>query len=274
MSAVCVRQRTEDSIDWYVEISGSGPLCLLLHGTGASSHSWARLTPLLAAHYTVMSVDLPGHARTVTPAGTDLSLPGMAAALHRLLIREQRSPNLIVGHSAGAAIMIELCLTHQCPASQLVSINGALLPLSGIAGWVFSPLAKLSANASWLPRLFAYRANDPRQVRRLLESTGSVIDPVSLACYERLFQDPRHVAGVLSMMANWKLEHLAPRLSQLHQPLHLIATTGDKTIPLRDAYRVHSLISGSTLDVVEGYGHLVHEENPQRIAELIGEVSI
>ena len=32
---------------WHVQISGKGPLILLLHGTGSSTHSWAELTPIL-----------------------------------------------------------------------------------------------------------------------------------------------------------------------------------------------------------------------------------
>ena len=33
---------------WHVQIMGQGPVMLLIHGTGASTHSWRRLAPLLA----------------------------------------------------------------------------------------------------------------------------------------------------------------------------------------------------------------------------------
>jgi magnesium chelatase accessory protein len=263
------RQIPTNGLSWHVTETGSGPVCLLLHGTGASSHSWHALTPFLSDRYKVIAVDLPGHAETLTPKSADLSLPAMAKALNELLILENIQPHMIIGHSAGAAIMAELCLSHDCPAAHLVSINGALLPLQGIAGWVFSPMAKLSAAAGWLPKLFASRANDPRQVRRLLESTGSVIDASTLGVYQSLFQNPQHVAGVLRMMAHWKLEPLLPRLSKLMTPIQLIAATGDRTIPLRDAYRLNTLMTQSTLHIIENKGHLVHEEAADQVAKLI-----
>ena len=258
-----------DSLQWHVETSGQGPLCLLLHGTGASSHTWSALLQRLSEHFTLMCIDLPGHARSRTPADTDVSLPGMARAVGRLLDELQLSPSLMVGHSAGAAIMLELCLSRSCQASRLVSINGALLPMSGIAGWVFSPLARLSVKTDWLPRLFTHRAGDPRQVQRLLQSTGSTIDAESLDHYVRLFRDHRHVAGVIRMMSQWNLERLLPRLGHVQQQVQVIAATGDRTIPLRDAYRVHALLRHSTLDVIESYGHLLQEESPCTVAELI-----
>ena len=37
------------------------PVALLLHGTGASTHSWRGLTPLLRDRFTVVAPDLPAH---------------------------------------------------------------------------------------------------------------------------------------------------------------------------------------------------------------------
>jgi len=263
------RQVIDGNISWHIQQTGTGPVCLLLHGTGASTHSWDPLVACLAPHYTLISVDLPGHARTITPITADLSLSGITRSLNALLLQEHIIPDIIVGHSAGAAIMAELCLSHAWDPQKLVSVNGAILPLSGFAGWLFSPLAKLSASAGWLPRVFARRASDPRHVRRLLESTGSEIDAAGLAQYQNLFRDPQHVAGVLRMMSQWKLDSLVPRLTQLTMPVQLIAATGDRTIPLRDAYRLKSLIPNATLDIIENKGHLIHEEAPESVARLM-----
>ena len=39
---------------WHVQVMGTGPLVLLLHGAGASTHTWRSLAPLLAKHYTLV----------------------------------------------------------------------------------------------------------------------------------------------------------------------------------------------------------------------------
>ncbi len=40
---------------------GQGPVLLLLHGTGASSHTWRDIAPIIARDFTLMMPDLPGH---------------------------------------------------------------------------------------------------------------------------------------------------------------------------------------------------------------------
>ena len=44
---------------WHVQRMGSGPTLLLLHGTGASVHSWRGLMPMLARTHEVIAPDLP-----------------------------------------------------------------------------------------------------------------------------------------------------------------------------------------------------------------------
>src|SRR5206468_2126887 len=45
---------------WHVQRAGHGPVLLLLHGTGAATHTWRDLLPLLATDFTVVAPDLPG----------------------------------------------------------------------------------------------------------------------------------------------------------------------------------------------------------------------
>jgi len=165
--------------------------------------------------------------------------------------------------------MLELCLRHAISTPQLISINGAIMPLEGVAGYLFSPLAKVSANSRWMPRLFAYRARNPRNIKKLLDSTGSVVDPHSFEIYSQLFCDQTHVSGVLRFMANWQLETLLPRLCRVNQSVLLIAADGDRTIALRDSYRLLPHLKNARLSVIQGKGHLVHEEDPSNIAQQI-----
>jgi magnesium chelatase accessory protein len=72
---------------WHVQRMGGGPVALLVHGTGAATHSWRDFAPLLARKgFAVVAPDLPGHGFTGTPAAPEgLSLPGMADGLAALL---------------------------------------------------------------------------------------------------------------------------------------------------------------------------------------------
>ena len=62
---------------WHVQSLGdTGPVILLLHGTGAATHSWAGLAPLLATRFRVVAPDLPGHGFSGAAVGAGMSLPG------------------------------------------------------------------------------------------------------------------------------------------------------------------------------------------------------
>jgi magnesium chelatase accessory protein len=257
-------------LDWHVQVAGSGPALLMLHGTGASTHSWRGLLPHLCAHYTVVAPDLPGHGFTDLPADRDLSLSGMSAGIARLLLDLNLAPQLGIGHSAGAAILARMSLDHRVALAHIVSLNGAFVPLFGSAGLVMPALARVVAHVPFLPDVLAWRGEDRRAVERLLASTGSHIDEEGLALYQRLFASRQHVAGAIGMMAQWDLPGLWRDLPRLETRLTLIAASGDLTIPATQAYEVEKRVgSHSSVRLVRGLGHLAHEEDPPRLAQEI-----
>ena len=72
-------------ITWHVQITGQGPVLLLVHGTGAATHSWRDLLPPLRQNFTVIAPDLPGHGFTSQPDKAGMTLPGMARGIAGLL---------------------------------------------------------------------------------------------------------------------------------------------------------------------------------------------
>jgi magnesium chelatase accessory protein len=256
-------------ISWHVQQAGQGPVLLLLHGTGAATHSWRHLWPLLVPHFTAIAIDLPGHGFTGEPRPGGYALPAMARATTGLLRDLGIDPALIVGHSAGAAIMARMSLDGGVQPRALIALNGALLPFGGVAGQLFSPLAKFLAGTSVAPRFFAWRATDPNTVTRLMRETGSRIDPAGMGLYRLLARNPRHVAAALSMMANWDLDSLARDLPKLAPPLAMLAANDDRMIPPDVAYRVRALVPGASVEYLRGAGHLAHEERAEAVADFI-----
>lgn len=260
-------------IRWHVQEAGSGPVVLLLHGTGAATHSWAGLLPLLAQHFRVVAPDLPGHGFTGMPSESQLTLPGMATAVGSLLRALHVEPQLVAGHSAGAAILARMCLDARIAPAAVLSLGGALLPLEGLPGHLFAPLARLLARLSPVPWLFAQGANREGVVENLIAKTGSRLDEAAVAHYRFLLRSPRHVAGVLGMMANWDLASLERDLPRLGDRLVLVACEGDLTVPVAVAERVKARVPEAALQRVPGLGHLGHEEDPALFASLIVEAA-
>ncbi|MEM1081835.1 MAG: alpha/beta fold hydrolase BchO [Pseudomonadota bacterium] len=254
---------------WHVQIMGSGPTLLLVHGTGSSTHSWASLAPILAQHFKVVMLDLPGHAFTQRRTGADLSLPQMARGVAELMRALTLEPAIVVGHSAGVAILIRCCLDGRLNPNALVSINGALLPFGGAASWLFPSLAKLLFLNPLMPRLFARSARDRHRVERLIEGTGSNPDRIDIERYRHLFSDASHVAATLGMMAHWDLHPFLHQLPQLTVPTLFIVSDNDRAIPPEQAERMHARIPKATLARLPDLGHLAHEEDAPLIGQTI-----
>jgi magnesium chelatase accessory protein len=258
------------AIHWHVQTLGQGPCMLLLHGTGSGNFSWRGMLPELAKHFTVVAPDLPGHVFSSRGPDKALSLPGMSEGLRALMRQLDLTPQVIVGHSAGAAIAAHMVLHHSSMAhSTLIGLNPAWLPLPGVASWLFGPaaqLARLNPLSAWVT---AKMATKPGAVARWLERTGSTLDPLGVDLYTRVLSDSGHVHGVLSMMAAWQLKPLAIRLHEIRNPVFMAIGENDQTVPPRLADDVCLDWPQAYKTIQPGLGHLAHEEDPLGTAQLI-----
>lgn len=258
-----------NGLRFHVQILGEGEPVLLLHGTGASCHSFADLAPRLAKRFKVIVPDLPGHGFTEAPAYHQLTLKAMAAALTGLLEELHARPVLTAGHSAGAAILMRMALDGLIEPKLLVSLNGAILPLHGVQGRVFAPLANLFIKSGFMSRFFAWRARHTGLVDSLMRQTGSSIPEAQLACYARLAQSSAHVDAAIGMMASWDLKSLEPELSTLQTDVLLITGGNDRMIQPSQSLRLRRILPNVRLELLPDLGHLAHEEAPEEIAALI-----
>jgi magnesium chelatase accessory protein len=265
---------------WHVQVIGQGqadrrPTVLLLHGTGASTHSWRALASLLAPRCTVIVPDLPGHGFTGTPAKAEgFSLPAVASGIAGLLRALDLSPELVAGHSAGAAVAARLCLDGAIAPEALISINGALLPFPGPANDLFRPAARLLAGSRLASRAFALLAGSRSSVARLIQATGSTIDAEGERLYGILAANPVHVAGALGLMANWDLRALMRDLPRLTTRLILVAGDNDRMVPPTEVSRIRALVPRAETVWLRGLGHLAHEERPDAIAALMARLLV
>jgi len=154
----------------------------------------------------------------------------------------------------------------------LVSLNGAFIRFGGMAGAIFSPLARLMATGSLTAKFFAWQANDPVVIQRLMRSTGSVIDATGMRLYQRLMQSPAHVRAALAMMAHWDLYALERDLPNLSIPVWLVAAENDLTVPPQQAAVVAKRLPQAQRVLWPMLGHLAHEESPSQCVDLLVDV--
>ena len=254
--------------DWHVQLFGSGPEILLLHGAGASGHSFRKLVPLLGG-YRLIVPDLPGQGFTRAGNRMRLGIDPMAQDLSALMVDQGWHPAAIIGHSAGGALALRLAETLPVPPRALVGINAALGTFEGLAGWLFPKLAKVMAAMPLIGRTLAGAPWGQDRVERILRSTGSRLDHEGVQLYRTLMASPGHVDCTLAMMAQWDLAPLLARLDRTVPPVLLIAAEGDSAVPMKVSRNAAHVIPRAEYVPVSRYGHLLHEEAAGSAASLI-----
>lgn len=257
------------SASWHIQHAGNGPAILLIHGTGSSTHTWAGVFEILARNYEVLAVDLPGHGYSSALPSGRMTLDGISMALAGLLKEVGFRPDIVVGHSAGAAVALRLVLQHLPAKTAVVGINAALRPFGGSLSGLFAPLAKSMTLVPFLPKIVAHRARNFDVVSRMLKSTGSELPKQSVERYQELLVREEHVAATLQMMADWDLRTMLDDIEPVAAKLHLMVADGDEAVPPDQTLAVGRRYPEVTVREVSRAGHLVNEERPELVAEFI-----
>ena len=259
---------------WHVQLEGpeDAPALILLHGTGASSHSWRHVMTHLGGAFRLVAPDLPCHGFTRPSGHADLSLPGMVTALAALLRKLDIVPQGLAGHSAGAAIAVKLAgtLFAATPGPEgrfVVGINGAFLPIRGYS--LLSPMAKMLFANPLSASMFAALTRHTPLGENLISSTGSRIDAEGAEFYRRLMAHPGHVQGALGMMAAWNLDGFRDVVTRLDTPLTLVAAADDPMVPSANSREMAAAARNGRLVLARTGGHLIHESEPQQVCEWI-----
>lgn len=248
----------------------AAPVLLLLHGTGASGHSFHRTIPALSRRYRLIVPDLPGQGCTASPGFRRLGLDDMAKDLWALCDALGIAPLCIIGHSAGAAIGLRMAELRPIPCG-VIGLNAALSEFDGAAGFFFPLLARGLARMPLAASAISALSGRPGAVDRILAGTGSPLDPISRAMYLRLVRDADHVTGTLGMMAQWRLQGLMARLPQMESPVWLIASEGDRAVPAQVSADAARRMPNCQLVILPKLGHLAHEEAEDGLSGVIGD---
>jgi pimeloyl-ACP methyl ester carboxylesterase len=118
-----------------VDDAGRGvPTLVLHHGLASSQHIWDLMLPRLARRFRIVTYDARGHGRSAKPT-TGYGFPTVVAdALG--VIDATRSPRpIVVGHSWGAMVALELAARHPRSVAGAVLVDGGIAPVGEGRSW-------------------------------------------------------------------------------------------------------------------------------------------
>jgi pimeloyl-ACP methyl ester carboxylesterase len=248
---------------------GSGPSVVLLQGAGGGMANWYRLLPALAADRRVLAPELPGFGLSdgivpVAPLG-DLA----AAVLDRWMADRIAGPADVIATSFGGLVALRLALRSPERIRRLV-----LLAPAGL-GRDLPMLVRLAA----MPGLGAFlmrptRAGAAFQFRSLMTSGGDVLPAGHAeALIDYLWRSSdcggaRFMADALRAFADLSGQREVltdPELSSIPHPTLIVWGGADRFLPRTHGERAAALIPSSELQVIEGAGHSVNWEAPDRL---------
>lgn len=251
-----IREMAKESDGIFPAIEqGKGNPVVFLHGYPLSHAMWEpQLRTFAAGHYVVL-LDLPGYGLAHESPIPD-SLTGFADSVHTTLARRFTSPAVVVGHSFGGYIALEMFRKYPEQVAALVLTNTRSEP--------DTPEAREKRLAT------ARRLEDPTRsldveevVKGLLapatrESGGQVVETVREMVRSAKSQT---VIGTLRAIAD--RPDLSPVLATINVPTLVIWGEEDHLIPPALTQSMVARIRGSTGVGIPRAGHLPSLETPE-----------
>jgi pimeloyl-[acyl-carrier protein] methyl ester esterase len=246
-----------------VNVSGSGPDLVLLHGWGMNAEVWTDVAARLAGQYRVHSVDLPGYG------GSDASSPYTLDAMVAVLARACPPRAALCGWSMGGQLALRWAMMkpHQVERLVLIASTPRFTCTSGWASGM-AP-AVLGAYAQALARdpraalqrfalLQAQGDDNARKVARRLRACVGACDVAGVAA----------LAGGLQILRDTDLRADLPGVMQ---SVLLVHGDRDAVAPLAAGEFMQRTLPRARLDVVAGAAHAPFIAQPQQVAQRIAE---
>lgn len=255
-------------------VAGSGQPLLLLHGVGESSSYWRGVVSRLADRYTVFAPDLPGYGDSapLEPDSRGRTIPtrfaDVMADFLEAVTDPDAGPALVVGHSLGGSIALELALLRPDLVGRLVLedsaslgyyVNPALrtLTLRGY-GDVAGPVGRTPIGA-----LHRAWARIPLMLAR-----PQLTPPEWVAEQRRLATLPHHLRTSLAALraqvgAFGQRWVLLDALDRIRVPTLVLWGAQDAVVPVSQARAAVARLAQGQLVVVPRCGHVPHLERPE-----------
>jgi pimeloyl-ACP methyl ester carboxylesterase len=263
-----------DGVRLHYSDRGTGQPVLLLHGNAVTGDDYntSGVAERLVRTCRVIIFDRPGFGHSERPRWRPWAAMEQAGLLHKALAELGVQRPVVVGHSWGTLVALALAIRYPADAAGLVLLSGYYFPtfrldalmvalgaipvlgdilrytIAPLFGWLTMPLTKRLMFAP-APMTGRFRAE---------YSTGMALRPsqIRATCVDGTFMAP----SAMGLRAHY---------GELSLPVVIMAGDGDKIVSHRLGERLRATISGSTLLIVKGAGHMVHHVATDQVAEAI-----
>ena len=210
--------------DLYVEVNGSGPDLVLLHGWGLNVRVWDGLVEALRDRFRMIAIDLPGHGRSNWSAGR--GTPAEQAWLLHSTLSSISNRYSLLGWSLGGQIALDLAAAMPGQIDRLVLV-AATPRFAATPDWPYGmPQAAIAKLATQLREDYQQTVSDflELQVRGSMDGP-SVVEQLRKALFVHGQAQPEALEAGLNTLAT---SDLRPTLPHVRMPTLVIAGQNDR----------------------------------------------
>ena len=235
------------------------PAVILLHGFGASLHTWEAWATGLAQAHRVIRFDLPGSGLSPPDPSGDYTDARSRQLLLALMDQLGVARASLVGHSIGGRIAWAFAAEYPERMNKLVLVSpdGFASP-----GFEYGKAPEVPVSL----RLMRHAL--PESLLRM-SLKPAYADPTVLTDevanrHHDLMRAPGGRDALIARMQQTVLADPVPTLQRIRAPTLLLWGEQDAMIPFANSADYVKAIAQLTLVPLAGVGHLPHEEAPQR----------
>jgi len=264
-----------NSLQVHYKTAGQGePALVLLHGFAASVFTWREVMDPLAEIGTVIAFDRPAFGLTERPLpgqwqGQNPYSPEAQADLTVALMDELGVEKaILVGNSAGGAVVMLTALRYPDRVQALVLVDPAVYVGGGVPDWI-RPILQTPQMRRLGPLLV-------RSIRTWGEDFGrsawhdpSRLTPEIWAGYTKPLQARDWDRALWEFTLASRPTGLPERLDQIQMPTLVITGDDDRIVPTEQSVRLAGELPNAELVVIPNCGHVPHEECPQEFLQAV-----
>ena len=241
--------------------AGEGSPVVFLHGLGGSRTAWDPQLRALADRFRCIAWDMPGYGASIPLP--ELTFPAIADSLAGLLDTLELDVADLVGLSFGGMHALHLAIRHPARVRRLVLTGtGPAFGLDGTTpeAWMDSRLKGIDAGRT--PADIAGDALDAMCAADLAPAIRRAL----VASFDRI-----PATGFRAAVECLPHHDVRAELTGIECPTLVVVGEADRETPVAYAAALAAGLPDSTLEILEGVGHLSPSEAPERFNRLVRE---
>jgi len=233
-------------IQYHLFPSKGAKTAILLHGWRSEGSVWNAVAQRLNKdHYSVYALDLPGFGGSPAPK-TPFTLSDYADVVLKFIEKMKLKNGILVGHSFGGRVAIQLTATKPTLVSKLILVDSA--------GFADTKKQGLKTLAKFMKPVF----------------TPSYMQGIRKWIYEKLgAEDYLATPALQQTFVNVIEEDLSSNLSRIQIPTLLVWGEHDQDTPVSYGEKMHTAIHGSQLVILPDAGHFSFLDKPEEFYQTL-----